>query len=169
MSFQLHVQTNPNLAELQNFFERVFCVYANEDISNSQNEKNQNLDEWFSISTLPHFLSDGFLLESRDHQGTLVGSVFVAKQHALTWPDGRKMEIFILGVEPSHRKQGIGAKLMRAVIFQAKKFGAKKIIVNTHSSVHSVHRFYEHFGFEKIGTLNQYYDNGDAIFFQKNI
>lgn len=168
MSLEIKLKSNPNISELRDFFEKAFAVYNPEDEAQFDDSDNHTLDEWFAADELSKYLEEGFLLEARIER-KLVGAVFVAKQHALTWPDGRKMEIFILGVDPTVRGQSIGKKLMQEVEKHAKEFGAESLMVNTHHSLISVQRFYETLGYQRIGRLKNYYANGDGVFFQKKI
>jgi ribosomal protein S18 acetylase RimI-like enzyme len=160
-------QQHPNALELKQFFETVFTQI--EDIKNFSNDKNQSLNEWFSIREMINYMSNGLLAEARLDNGQLVGALFIGKQHPLSWLDGKKMEIFILGVDKKFRFQGIAKQL---VVF-AEKFAidqkSKKIMVNTHIVMESVHQFYKKIGYKKMGVLADYYDNGDAVFFQKTL
>lgn len=161
-------QTNPDLDELKEFFEKVFAEFDPEDVENFKDDDHQSLEEWFDMNSLRNYLVEGALIEAREKQ-TLVGAIFVGKQHLLSWPDGKKAEIFILGVEPTIRGQGLGKKLVSMAEQSAKEFGAQSIIVNTHISLETVQRFYENLGFVRIGLLNNYFDNGDAVFFKKEL
>jgi ribosomal protein S18 acetylase RimI-like enzyme len=159
------VNSTPNKNELHDFFEAVFLEIA--DGSHFSAEQDQKLDEWFSVDEMLKYLPDGKLIEARLDDGQLVGAIFVGKQNPITWPDGNKMEIFILGVHKDHRGHDIARKLMHLAEEYARELGSKKILVNTHEAMESVHTFYQKIGYTKIGTLENYYDNGSAVFFQK--
>jgi ribosomal protein S18 acetylase RimI-like enzyme len=161
-------QLSPNLSEVKNFFEKVFSEYDSTDIENFADDENQTMDEWFDVEALLEYLQHGAFIEAREGE-KLVGAIFIGKQNILNWPDGKKAEIFILGVDPEYRKHGMGRELMKHAEMFGKKLGAKSIIVNTHQSLLTVQQFYERLGYQKIGSLADYYDNGTAIFFKKRL
>lgn len=167
MNISYAIQSKPNYAELQDFFEAVFAEIP--DTENFSAEQDQQLDEWFSLAEMLKYGEHGKLIEARLEDGQLVGAIFIGKQNPLTWPDGQKMEIFILGVDKNYRGNNISKKLVAAAEDFAREFGAKKIVVNTHIAMDSVHAIYQKFGYEKIGMLKNYYENGDAVFFQKQL
>lgn len=162
-------QDAPDIQELKTFFENAFQSYDEIDQSGFAPEDNQFMDDWFAIESLPEILDQGALFETRDESDALVGAIFIAKQHLLSWPDGKKMEVFILGVDHKARKKGVGKRLMEEAENFAKEFGAKSIIINTHISLVTVQHFYEKLGYTRMGVLKGYYDNGDAVFFVKHI
>lgn len=55
-------------------------------------------------------------------------------------------------VEESYRKQGVGSKLVEAVIAEAKVQGCYKLICTAREARPEVHSFYEKFGFKKWGS-----------------
>lgn len=161
-------QLSPSESELHSFFEGVFTEIA--DSGNFLEEQNQNLlSDWFSVAEMNNYLAHGSLIEARLEDGKLIGAIFIGKQNQVSWPDGRKMEIFILGVDENYREQGVAKKLVLAAEEYAAAQKAQKIIVNTHVAMESVHLFYQKIGYEKMGILRDYYDNGDAVFFQKRV
>lgn len=158
-------QQNPNKSELSIFFEDVFDeLDDNEAFSEDQD---QALDEWFSVDEMISYFEHGRLFEARFENNQLVGAIFIGKQNPISWPDGKKMEVFILGVDKNFRKMGVAKKLILLAEEYAFKQQAKKIIINTHVAMSSVHSIYQKIGYKKMGMLTNYYDNGDAVFFQK--
>lgn len=155
----------PNRGELHDFFEEVFLEMA--DQSNFTPEQDQKLSEWFSVDEMTNYSPYGKLIEARLESGLLVGAIFIGKQNPISWPDGNKMEIFILGVQKKYRLHDIARQLMKLAEDYAQKLGCKKILVNTHEAMKSIHSFYEKIGYQKMGVLTNYYDNGNAVFFQK--
>lgn len=156
----------PNRDELHAFFETVFNEIP--DGTEFSEDQDQTLDEWFSVDEMITYLPNGQLIEARDDK-TLVGALFIAKQNPITWPDGQKMEVFILGVDRNYRGQGIAKELLKRAEAFAAQYGAKKIIINTHILQEQVQAIYHSIGYDRIGVLTNYYDNGDAVFFSKNI
>lgn len=162
---KITISKNFNQQELADFFELAFESLL-EDPDNQ--EIHQTLSEWFDIAQLDKFLKHGVLIEARADD-RLVGAVIAGKQHSLAWPDGRKIEIVILAVHPGFRQQGIASKLMVEVENYALEMQAKSLIVNTHVDMTEVQNFYKKLGFSEMGTLKNYYDNGDAVFLIKNL
>lgn len=129
----------------------------------------QSLSEWFSLDEMSKYLTKGSLIEARDEKGQLVGAVFIGQQNPLSWPDGKKAELFILAVAGDQREQGIGTALIAQAEKVAKELGAQKIIVGAHVFQQKTHAFYLKLGYRDMGVLKDYYANGDARFFGKAI
>lgn len=168
MNFKIN--SDPNKVELHNLFERSFAEILNDDTGYFTDELNQDkLSEWFDFDEMIKSLPNGKLVEVRDKTNQLIGAGFIAKQNPINWPDGHKAELFIIGVLPGHEKLGIGSQILQKCEEQAKLLGAEKILINAHSMQPQLHHFYQKNGYEIIGTLKNYYANGDAIFFSKNL
>lgn len=156
-----------NVTELHAFFEKVFSYI--EDNNKFSSDQEQRLDDWFSVEEMLKNILYGALIEARNEDDILIGAIYIAKQNPITWPDGKKMEIFILGVDPDYTRQGIAKELLYRAEQYAKEIGAKKIIINTHVLQEQVQSIYKHLGYKTIGILEDYYDNGNAIFFSKDL
>jgi len=164
------LQTHPNKEELVATIDEAFSCLLGEDNEAFTQDTSQSLPDWFDVDAmLERQKAGGKLLESRDENGKLFGVAFVDKQHAITWPDGKKAEIFLLAVLPSARGKGAGKELLAACEEHAKAMGAKTLVVNTNSVMKATLRFYEHTGFEVMGTLTGYYGNGNAVFMKKTL
>lgn len=157
-----------NKVELKEFFEQAFSELDPEDQKNMTGSQ-QDLEDWFLIDELENYSKYGSLIEVRDEEGKLVGALFVGRQHPLSWPDGKKAEIFVLAVRNSDREKGIATQLMQEAEKAAKEMGAKTLVLNTHKGLLSSQNLYQKLGYKQIGTLEGYYDNGDAVFFAKNL
>lgn len=163
--------TNPNQEELRNLFERAFSETLKDETGYfaEHPEMSQNsLEEWFDFTAMMHNLDQGSLIEARDNE-KLVGAAFIGKQNQISWPDGHKAELFILGVLPGSEHKGLGSQILQKSEESAQKFGAKSIIINTHSMHPQIHNFYQKNGYKKIGELENYYANGNAVFFLKEL
>ncbi|PWU24244.1 hypothetical protein C5B42_00295 [Candidatus Cerribacteria bacterium 'Amazon FNV 2010 28 9'] len=161
-------QKNPDKHELSHLFETSFACMLEE--GNFSPELNQSLFEWFDMDEMiTELQKGGVLLEARDDENKLVGALFLAKQNRITWPDGKKAEIYIVATLPEARGKGIGKRLLLEAEDAAREMEAKSIIANTHVLANLVAAFYEKQGYQKMGILNDYYDNGDAVFFQKKL
>lgn len=102
-----------------------------------------------------------------EENGELIGGAIIGMQSPLSWPDGRKCELFILGVLPEFRKLGIGKSLLKKAEEIAKGMGAKSVIINTNALMKRTEKFYLDNGYQNIGMLKGYYGNGDAVFLLK--
>ncbi len=163
-------QLNPNIKELEYFLEIAFDSLTPEDQKNFDEAGNgQNLREWFGIDSLAEYLKYCTLIEARTIEGKLIGTVIIGKQNPLTWPDGNKIEMFALAVDPAIRGLGIGSTLVKQAETACKNMSGKKLILNTHIMLTADHKFYEKLGFIKMGILKDYYGNGDAVFYFKDI
>lgn len=69
--------------------------------------------------------------------------------HGFTW--GGYCEIRTIWVAESHRRQGIGSKMLRAAMREASSRGCSHVILSTHSF--QAQGFYDAHGFERIATL----------------
>lgn len=168
----LDVNQSPNRDELYNLFQRAFSEIDSSSSGyfvDNPSMNQDNLADWFDFTEFIKYLSYGKLIEARDNDGLLIGAAFIGKQHPLTWPDGKKCELFIIGLLPGHEHKGLGSQILVFCQEQAKAMGAKSIIVNAHSEQPHLHKFYQKNMYHNIGTLKNYYANGDAVFFQKNL
>lgn len=166
MNLQFIVQNNPKREIIQAFFENVFKEIP--DGIEFTDDQDQALHEWFSVDQMLLYLQHGQLIEAHD-KDRLVGAIFIAKQNPISWPDGHKMEVFILGVHQEYRGQGIAKELLKRAESYASQSGAKKIVINTHILQEQVQQMYESLGYRRMGILTDYYDNGDAVFFSKEL
>lgn len=161
---------NPNKKEIYDLFQRSFNEILTDDTGYFKGDLNQdNLSDWFDFDEMLKYLPYGKLLEARDDQDVLVGAAFIAKQNPLSWPDGHKAELFIIGILPGTQNKGLGSSLLQECEHHAKAFGAESIIINAHSMQPQLHKFYEKNGYTKIGELENYYANGNASFYSKGI
>jgi len=154
---------------LRDFLIEVYANLDPQDSARFAKEQRQDLDEWFSLEEMLKYGVHGSLIEARNNEGKLVGALYIGMDNPMTWPDGKKAEIFILGTLPTERGKGVGTKLMKEAEEVARKMDAKKIMVNTHVLMEADHRFYTHRGYVQMGVLKEYYGNGDAVFFSKNL
>lgn len=76
-------------------------------------------------------------------------------------------ELFLIGIDPSRQRQGIGKALVDYVSLRSAQDGAKRVYVEVRSD-NPARRFYTKLGFEQVGIRQNYYrrkDNGptDAL------
>ena len=168
----MNIQTisSPNNYELHNLFERSFAEILHDDTGYFTEELNQDkLSDWFDFDEMIKYLPYGSLVEARDNKNVLIGAGFIAKQHPISWLDGHKAELFIIGVLPGTQNKGLGSQILQECESQAKLFGAESVLINAHSMQPQLHKFYEKNDYQMIGELDGYYQNGNAKFYLKKI
>ena len=84
---------------------------------------------------------------------TVVGwcDVFPEKNPRLSHRGGLGM-----GLLPEFRSQGLGSKLLSAVLDHAEKFGLEKVELNVYTSNATAIGLYKKFGFEQEGLIKKY-------------
>ncbi|HSW96861.1 MAG TPA: GNAT family N-acetyltransferase [Candidatus Saccharimonadales bacterium] len=162
------IQENPDIKEVKHLLVGAFNTLPEQDLERLNGEEDQGFDDWFSIEEMMNY-TYGKLIEARNKEDILVGVAFVGKQNPISWPDGKKAELFIVGVDLKWRGQGLGRKLVTHAEKIAKQMSCEKLIVNTHVAMESDHAFYQKLGFSPMGILEKYYGNGNAIFFLKTL
>lgn len=71
-------------------------------------------------------------------------------------------ELLSLGVEPSYRSQGIGAKLLSTSIFRAKSEKARWFFLEVAEDNKSALQLYRNYGLTRVGQRLDYYTNADG-------
>jgi len=66
-------------------------------------------------------------------------------------------EILNLGVAPSHRRQGIGVELVRAMMDALRARGARAVYLEVRDSNAAARALYERLGFREVGRRSRYY------------
>ncbi|HET6248656.1 MAG TPA: N-acetyltransferase [Tepidisphaeraceae bacterium] len=90
--------------------------------------------------------------------GELAGdAIALVRQHQGGRRSGR---IYSLVVDPNHRGQKIGQKLMAALLRELARRGAKRIYLEVEESNHGAIRLYEQLGFKIVKPLHHYYGRG---------
>ena len=81
----------------------------------------------------------------------------------------RKTTVWLgwFGVDPGHRKKGIGSSLLAFTIEEARrrKFKTLKLYTSLHQNEEAAHRLYEAHGFRKIGTFR----DTETVYYQKDL
>lgn len=159
---------NIDLKVLESLFTKCFDQLKDSDGDNFDESNDQEFRDWFGIDYLNDCLKFCEIILAREGEN-IVGGAIVGMQNPLSWPDGKKYELFILGVLPEYRSKGVGAMIMKKVEEISKVNGAESIILNTHELMSSTQRFYKNLGYTEMGTLKGYYGNGSAVFLMKKI
>jgi len=74
---------------------------------------------------------------------------------------------WLLGVRPKNQKIGIGSKLIDLQEELSKRLGHQKIILKTHKEHPDAIRLYSKKGFNHFKTIEGYWGELDALFFEK--
>lgn len=85
--------------------------------------------------------------------------------YAGVWIILNEAHVTNIAVHPDHRRQGIGRRLLEALIHQAVKEGCDSISLEVRKSNYSAQALYRQYGFEPMGIRRGYYvdNNEDAI------
>lgn len=92
-----------------------------------------------------------------------------ANEHLLgfigVWLMAGEAHIVTVAVRQSHRRMGIGERLLIAAIEQAMEFGQEVVTLEVRASNDAARRLYEKYGFDNVGRRVRYYtdNNEDAI------
>ena len=79
-------------------------------------------------------------------------------------------EIRYLSVHPSHKRKGLGKKLVHKIIRLCKSDNIKKIFLEVSSKNKQALNFYDNFGFKTVSIRTKYYrDGSDAFLKEKNV
>ena len=71
--------------------------------------------------------------------------------------------IMTIAVDPSRRRQGIGRRMMLALVETALEHGAEHLTLEVRATNAAAQRLYEEFGFGVVGRRPRYYRDEDAI------
>ncbi len=73
------------------------------------------------------------------------------------WHLDDQMEIANFAISPDHRSKGIGEKLMKRILLEAKERGCKSIVLSVRESNKAAINLYIKFGFVEVGKRKRYY------------
>lgn len=163
---KIYKNNSADIDVLTDLFTQSFSSLRGNDGENFDAGESQEFHEWFGIEYLPDYLKFSHVILAED-EGKLVGGAIVGMQNPLAWPDGKKYELFILGVLPEYRSKGVGSGLMKEIEKVAKESGAGSVILNTHKLMTQTQKFYTNLGYKIMGELEGYYGNGNAVFMMK--
>lgn len=93
------------------------------------------------------------------------GRLFAAAENtgfALISLAADEAELLTIAVDPAHRKAGLGAKLVRAVLGEAASAGAARAHLDVAQDNAPARRLYEAAGFTQIGRRPRYYLRPDG-------
>lgn len=95
---------------------------------------------------------------SPDNGSKVVGMIDV-------WMILEEAHIATLAIHPDYRGNGIAASLLRKVLFEAYKLGARRAMLEVRASNQAAQSLYKEFGFEIVARRRRYYrdNNEDAL------
>lgn len=81
----------------------------------------------------------------------------VVRGYAGFWYDGEDAELMTIGVGKAYQRQGIAAALLQALVDEAKRQGASRMLLEVRVDNDPALALYQRFGFERIGLRKRYY------------
>jgi ribosomal protein S18 acetylase RimI-like enzyme len=116
----------------------------------------------YNIATTGIVPTDDILLSIlvRDQAGTIVAGIW-------GWTWGGCCEIRTLWVHEQLRGQGLGQRLLAAAEQEALRRDCRQMVLDTHSF--QAPGFYQRFGFEIIGTVEDYPEGHCKYYFRKRL
>jgi ribosomal-protein-alanine N-acetyltransferase len=81
------------------------------------------------------------------------------------WVIADECHISNLAVHPSHRRQGVGQRLLTTVLENGRTWGIRKVTLEVRESNQAAQRLYHAFGFKTVGRRVRYYQDNqeDAL------
>ncbi|MFL6164032.1 MAG: tRNA (adenosine(37)-N6)-threonylcarbamoyltransferase complex dimerization subunit type 1 TsaB [Jatrophihabitantaceae bacterium] len=128
-----------------------------QDLFGSESWSRQGYLDELSDTELRHYLV-------AEQDGTVVGSAGL-----LTI--GETAQIVTVGVLPAARRQGVGGRLIRALVAEAARRRASEVLLEVRIDNAAARQLYAKLGFEVIGTRRGYYDQGrvDAVVMRRGL
>tara|TARA_Y100001968_G_C19363667_1_gene721235 strand:- start:31 stop:537 length:507 start_codon:yes stop_codon:yes gene_type:complete len=89
---------------------------------------------------------------------------------ACGWTVLNELQITAIAVHPSNRKNGLGTKVLSALVKQATSLGAQKVTLEVKKSNIPAQNLYKKFGFKIKGFRKNFYrDKSDALIFTMDL
>ncbi len=105
-----------------------------------------------NLKTFYHAPSSIYLVaRDANHNGTIVGGAGVGPLHGLPPSEGLG-EIRDLVVAPNYRGQGIGARLIKRSLDEAKRMGYKRLYLETTPQMEQARKLFIRYGFRPVTT-----------------
>ena len=73
------------------------------------------------------------------------------------WYDGDDAELMTIGVGSAYQRQGIASALLQRLIDEAKRQGARRMLLEVRVDNDAALALYQHFGFTRLGLRKRYY------------
>lgn len=141
--------TRADAAVLDRLFDTIFCdtfahLYREEDLNAFL--KSFSIDDWERQLDDP-----AFACRLAEADGVPAGYAKIGPLKLPVEADGPAMLLDQLYVLPEHHGSGIARQLMDWTITEAKGRGALQLFLTVFTDNHRARRFYDRYGFEKIG------------------
>ncbi|BAQ31626.1 ribosomal protein S18-alanine N-acetyltransferase [Bifidobacterium scardovii] len=81
----------------------------------------------------------------------------VIRGYAGFWYDGEDAELMTIGVGKAYQRRGIAAALLAALVDEAKRQGAARMLLEVRVDNDPAMALYQRFGFERMGLRKRYY------------
>ncbi|WEV71764.1 GNAT family N-acetyltransferase [Bifidobacterium sp. ESL0790] len=103
----------------------------------------------------------GDTLKTRQNPDT---STLLMRGYAGMWCAQGEAEVLTVDVARNHQRQGVGERLLRTLLDEARRRGARRMLLQVRVGNEPAIGLYGKLGFKRIGTLKDYYGprNGDA-------
>ena len=104
---------------------------------------------------------DGHRCVTHEDGGRIVGFAYYAEASMTD----RSWYLWWIAVDPSTQGKGVGRELMRHVEDDARRWGARLMLIETSSvpQYEPTRRFYQRLGYEQEALLRDYYSDGDGL------
>ncbi|MDA9148993.1 GNAT family N-acetyltransferase [Synechococcus sp. AH-229-G18] len=113
--------------------------------------------------------SDHWERELSDPQRICIGiaaSADTLLAMACGWVVLDELQITVLGVEPEHRRRGLGRAVLKRLLLDASSAGARHAILDVAEDNHGARTLYSAFGFQTVGRRDRYYRDGKNALIQ---
>lgn len=97
-------------------------------------------------------------ITAKEDEGATVGGATAAVRYD-------RLVIDMLWVAETHRGQGLGSKLLRAIEDEGRRLGATRAFLDTFTF--QAAPFYERFGYREIARIPDFFDGYDRIYMAK--
>ncbi|MGY2794568.1 [ribosomal protein S18]-alanine N-acetyltransferase [Thermostichus sp. MS-CIW-36] len=85
----------------------------------------------------------------------------------ILWRIEEEAHIISLAVDPEHRRQGLGRRILEELLNQARAAGCRWATLEVKASNQAAIRLYESAGFQRLGRRKGYYNGEDALVYWK--
>jgi ribosomal-protein-alanine N-acetyltransferase len=133
-------------------------------------ERQSFKNPWSSnmFEALHQITPEGFYVAVIDE--AIIGyAIVLTEQSWRHWSRKRTVHLLNLAVHPHFRKKGIGKHLFNRVITDIERIDAEEIYLEVRASNTNAIAFYKKLGFSRIGLINRFYGDEDAIVMAKRI
>lgn len=113
--------------------------------------------------------SDHWERELSDPQRICIGiasSADTLLAMACGWVVLDELQITMIGVEPEHRRRGLGRAVLKRLLLDASSAGARHAILDVAEDNHGARALYSAFGFQTVGRRDRYYRDGKNALIQ---